>query len=108
MTLADDRVSGVLAALADPTRRLLLDELASRGEATATILAERLPVTRQAIVKHLAVLDRARLVSGHKQGREMRYTVRPEALGATAAWMTKVAHEWDTRLHKIKRIAESH
>jgi DNA-binding transcriptional ArsR family regulator len=107
VTLADDRVTGVLVALADPTRRLLLDELAARGEATATILAGRLPVTRQAIVKHLAVLDRARLVAGHKQGREMRYTVRPEALGATAAWMTKLAHEWDTRLATIKRIAES-
>jgi DNA-binding transcriptional ArsR family regulator len=108
VTLAgEDVVTEVLVALADPTRRLLLDALATQGQATATTLAERLPVSRQAIVKHLAVLDRAQLVSGRKQGREMRYTVRPEALGATAAWMTKVAHEWDTRLATIKRIAES-
>lgn len=100
-------MSAVLVALADPTRRLLLDMLASKGEATATALAERLPVSRQAIVKHLAVLAEARLVAGHKHGREMRYTVRPEPLGATAAWMTKVAHEWDSRLATIKRIAES-
>jgi DNA-binding transcriptional ArsR family regulator len=106
-TEAATDVTEVLVALADPTRRLLLDTLASYGEATATVLAERLPVSRQAIVKHLAVLDRAQLVAGHKQGREMRYTVRPQPLGATAAWMTKIAHEWDSRLTKIKQIAES-
>lgn len=103
----DDPMAVVLVALADPTRRLLLDALASDGEATATTLAERLPVSRQAIVKHLAVLDRARLVEGHKQGREMRYTVRPEPLGATARWMAAVANQWDARLAAIKRIAES-
>lgn len=110
MTLAHDDaadMSAVLVALADPTRRQLLDTLASKGEATATTLAERLPVSRQAIVKHLAVLAGARLVAGHKHGREMRYTVRPEPLGAAAAWMTKVAHSWDTRLARIKQIAES-
>lgn len=97
----------MLVALADPTRRLLLDALASKGEATATTLAEQLPVSRQAVVKHLAVLAEARLVVGQKQGREMRYTVRPEPLGAAAAWMTKVAHDWDSRLTRIKHIAES-
>ncbi|MPZ79405.1 MAG: metalloregulator ArsR/SmtB family transcription factor [Actinophytocola sp.] len=102
----DDAVTVVLVALADPTRRLLLDELAARGEATATVLAARLPVSRQAIVKHLAVLDRAGLVEGHKQGREMRYTVRPEPLGAAARWMSAVAVRWDARLAAIKRIAE--
>lgn len=107
MTLTGDGVSEVLVALADPTRRLLLDELATHGEATATTLAERLPVTRQAIVKHLAVLAHAHLVTCRKQGREVRYKVRPEPLGATAAWLTKVAHEWDDRLATIKRIAET-
>jgi DNA-binding transcriptional ArsR family regulator len=107
MTQLDDPMAEVLVALADPTRRLLLDALAADGEATATTLAERLPVSRQAIVKHLAVLDRAQLVEGHKQGREMRYTVRPEPLGATARWMSAVATQWDARLSTIKRIAES-
>ncbi|CAG7641047.1 ArsR/SmtB family transcription factor [Actinacidiphila bryophytorum] len=100
-------VDGVLAALADPTRRKLLDLLAARGEVSATALAERLPVTRQAVVKHLAVLDAAGLVSGHRVGREVRYEVRPAALDATARWMVALAADWDRRLATIKRLAEA-
>ena len=99
-------VDGVIAALADPTRRELLDLLAARGEATATTLAERLPVSRQAVVKHLAVLDAAGLVSGSRVGREVRYSVRPAALDATARWMAALAGDWDRRLATIKRVAE--
>jgi DNA-binding transcriptional ArsR family regulator len=99
-------VSDVLAALADPTRRRLLDLLAAQGAGTATTLAERLPVSRQAVVKHLAVLDAAGLVSGNRVGREVRYTVQPAALDATARWMTALAADWDRRLANIKRIAE--
>jgi DNA-binding transcriptional ArsR family regulator len=101
------QVEEVLAALADPTRRRLLDALARHGEATATTLAETLPVTRQAIVKHLAVLTRAGLVAGAREGREMRYRLRPEPLTATAAWMSRVAAQWDARLDAIKRLAEN-
>jgi DNA-binding transcriptional ArsR family regulator len=101
-----DVVDGVLAALADPTRRQLLDLLAAHGQATATTLAGGLPVSRQAIVKHLTVLDTAGLVSSVKIGREVRYGVRPEALDATARWMAALAADWDRRLAKIKRIAE--
>lgn len=97
----------VFAALADPTRRQLLDALARRGEATATVLAAELPVSRQAVVKHLAVLDRAGLVAGRREGREMRYVVRPQALGATARLLDRMAAQWDARLAAIKRIAES-
>jgi DNA-binding transcriptional ArsR family regulator len=104
---AAEGVDSVLAALADPTRRRLLDLLAAHGEATATTLAERLPVSRQAVVKHLAVLDAARLVSGSRVGREVRYTVRPAALDATAQWMAALAADWDRRLANIKRIAEA-
>ena len=100
-------VDEVLAALADPTRRILLDVLAAHGETTATVLAADLPVSRQAIVKHLALLARAGLVTGHRAGREMRYTVEPAPLGATAAWMNQLAARWDTRLAAIKRIAEA-
>lgn len=100
-------VDSVLAALADPTRRHLLDLLAAQGEVTATSLAERLPVTRQAVVKHLAVLDAAGLVSGHRVGREVRYEVRPAALDATARWMVALAADWDRRLARVKRIAEA-
>jgi DNA-binding transcriptional ArsR family regulator len=104
---AGDAVDGVLGALADPTRRQLLDVLAAQGEATATTLAERLPVSRQAVVKHLAVLDAAGLVSGSRVGREVRYAVRPAALDGTARWMSALAADWDQRLATIKRIAEA-
>jgi DNA-binding transcriptional ArsR family regulator len=97
----------VLVALADPTRRHLLAELAARGTATGTELAEQLPVSRQAVVKHLAVLSRAGLVAGQREGREVRYIARPEGLAATARWMAELAAEWDQRLRDIKRIAES-
>jgi DNA-binding transcriptional ArsR family regulator len=96
----------VLSALADPTRRRVLTLLAERGEATATTLAGDLPVSRVAIVKHLAVLDRAGLVHGRRQGREVRFSVRTEQLDATARWMAGLAADWDARLAAIKRLAE--
>ncbi|WP_405899422.1 metalloregulator ArsR/SmtB family transcription factor [Streptomyces sp. NBC_00727] len=104
---AAEAVDSVLGALADPTRRQLLDLLAAQGEATATTLAERLPVSRQAVVKHLAVLEAAGLVSGGRVGREVRYAVRPAALDATARWMASLAAYWDRRLANIKRVAEA-
>lgn len=103
---ATEAVNSVFAALADPTRRQLLDLLAAQGEATATTLAEELPVSRQAVVKHLAVLDAAGLVSGRKAGREVRYAVRSASLDATARWMAALASDWDRRLANIKRAAE--
>lgn len=104
---ARETVDGVISALADPTRRQLLDLLAAHGEVTATTLAEQVPVSRQAIVKHLAVLDAAGLVTARKSGREVLYAVRPDALNATARWMAALATEWDRRLATIKRIAEA-
>lgn len=95
------------AAVAEPTRRRLLDILLTRGEATATSLADELPVTRQAVAKHLAVLDRAGLVAARRHGREVRYAVRPERLDAATRSMAQVAAEWDGRLAAIKRIAEA-
>ena len=91
MTIAH---GAVLGALADPTRRGILDALAAQGPATATVIARGLPVSRQAVVKHLAVLQRAGLVGGHRAGREVRYRVRPETLDATARWMSALAAEW--------------
>ncbi|WP_328989757.1 metalloregulator ArsR/SmtB family transcription factor [Kribbella sp. NBC_01245] len=108
--MTDERssaVDSVLVALADPTRRQLLELLAAQGEATATTLAERLPVSRQAVVKHLTVLDAAGLVSGGRVGREVRYAVRPAALDTTARWMSALAADWDQRLAAIKRVAEA-
>ncbi|MER5684174.1 metalloregulator ArsR/SmtB family transcription factor [Streptomyces sp. NPDC002205] len=102
-----EAVDSVLGALADPMRRQLLDLLAAQGEVSATTLAERVPVSRQAVVKHLAVLDAAGLVSGRRVGREVRYAVRPAALDATARWMAALAADWDRRLAHIKRVAET-
>jgi DNA-binding transcriptional ArsR family regulator len=100
-------VDAVLTALADPIRRRLLDLVSARGHATATTLAEELPITRQAVVKHLAVLDAAGLVDSVKVGREVRYAVRPDSLDTTSRWMTALAADWDRRLAKIKRFAET-
>ena len=106
MTDRSRGVDDVLVALADSTRRRVLDSVATHGEATATMVAAELPVSRQAVVKHLAILDRAGLVASHKQGREMRYSVRPERLDATAHWMGGLAAEWNARLTRLKRLAE--
>jgi DNA-binding transcriptional ArsR family regulator len=95
------------AAVADPTRRQLIDVLLAQQSATATTLARELPVTRQAVAKHLAVLDRAGLVEKGRQGREVRYAVRPRKLDAAARSLARVAAQWDERLLAIKRIAES-
>jgi DNA-binding transcriptional ArsR family regulator len=102
-----DVVDGVLVALADPTRRRLLGLLSEQGQATASTLAGGLPISRQAVVKHLAVLDTAGLVEATRAGREVRYAVRPDALDATARWMAALAADWDRRLAKIRRLAEA-
>jgi len=103
----DRRVDEVFAALSDPTRRAVIRSLSQDGPSTVTELAGRLPVTRQAVSKHLAVLDRAGLVERQQRGREVRYAVRPERLDAAAESMARVAAEWDQRLAAIKRLAES-
>ncbi|HTJ69962.1 MAG TPA: metalloregulator ArsR/SmtB family transcription factor [Actinospica sp.] len=97
----------VLAALADPMRRRILDGLSAAGVGTATTLAQDLPVTRQAVVKHLAVLHQAGLVVARKTGREVRYSVAPGPLTTTARWMTDLASEWARPLENVKRLAES-
>lgn len=99
--------AGVFAALADPTRWRVLTLLAARGNGTATTLAAELPVSRPAVIKHLTVLDRAGLVEGRRQGREVRFSVRPERLDETARMLAQIASEWDARLAAIKRIAEA-
>jgi DNA-binding transcriptional ArsR family regulator len=107
MTEHPAEIDEVLTALAEPIRRRVLAVIAAHGEATATAVAAELPITRQAVAKHLAVLEDAGLVAGHRQGREVRYAVRPAPLDATARWLARLADEWDTRLAVIKRLAES-
>lgn len=94
------------AAVADPTRRRILSDLLARGEASATTLAGDLPVTRQAVTKQLAVLDRAGLVERRRRGREVNYSVRSAQLRAASRALAEVATEWDERLSSIKQIAE--
>jgi len=96
----------VFAALADPTRWRLLEALAGRGGGTATTLAGEMPVSRPAVIKHLAVLGRAGLVERRRVGREVVFAVRTEPLEQTARWMAGLASEWDERLAALKRLAE--
>jgi DNA-binding transcriptional ArsR family regulator len=96
----------LFAALSDPTRRQVLDLLAARGEGSASGLAADMPVSRPAVIKHLAVLDRAGLVESRRRGREVLYSVRPEPLESAARWMTGLAADWDRRLAALKRLAE--
>ena len=101
-----DRAGAVFEALADPTRRRLVGMLAARDTATATELAAELPVTRQAVAKHLAALDAAGLVAGRRLGRETRYRLTPGPLEDAAAWMARVGAEWDERLAALRRHLE--
>jgi DNA-binding transcriptional ArsR family regulator len=95
------------AAIGDPTRRRMLDLLLVDGEGTATSLGRQLPVTRQAVAKHLAVLDRVGLVRATTAGRERRYRVDEAQLARAAAQLESVGSAWDARLRRIKRIAEA-
>ncbi len=106
MTRTLDEFGEVFAALADPNRRIVLERLARAGEGTATSLAEGLPISRQAVVKHLASLDRARLVRARRCGREVRYRVEPGRLAATAVGIEAVAASWDRTLAALKQVAE--
>jgi DNA-binding transcriptional ArsR family regulator len=107
MSPAVPELDELWSAVGDPTRRRMLNVLLDRGEATATTLAGELPVTRQAVSKHLVVLNRAGLVESQRHGREVRYAVRPQRLNTATRSMAQVAAEWDARLSAIKRIAES-
>jgi DNA-binding transcriptional ArsR family regulator len=95
------------AAIGDPTRRRVLDLLLAGGAATATSLSEQLPVTRQAVSKHLAVLDRAGLVRATAAGRERRYRIDDAQLARAVAQLAAVESAWDARLRRIKAIAET-
>jgi ArsR family transcriptional regulator, cadmium/lead-responsive transcriptional repressor len=95
------------SAIGDPTRRRMLDLLLTGGAGTATTLSERLPVTRQAVAKHLLVLDRVGLVHVTPAGRERRYRVDEAQLARAVAQLADVGATWDARLRRIKAIAEA-
>ena len=94
----------VFAALSDPTRRRVLRLVAERGPTSATLLERELPVTRQAIVKHLAVLNRAGLVAGRRTGQEVRYALVPEPLEEVADWIAEIGSRWDDRLARLREL----
>src|SRR4051794_4039659 len=100
---AHRHVDGVFGALADPTRRRVVETLARGGTVTASGLAEQLPITRQAIAKHLSALHGAELVTATRVGRETRYELRPQPLDEAAEWIQTVSEEWDDGLDALRR-----
>ncbi|MGY0005250.1 ArsR/SmtB family transcription factor [Micromonospora sp. I033] len=105
--VADQVDDDLWSAIGDPTRRRMLDLLLVEGDGTATSLSQQMPVTRQAVAKHLGVLDRAGLVRATPAGREKRYRVDDAQLARAAAQLESVGSAWDARLRRIKRIAEA-
>jgi predicted transcriptional regulator len=95
------------SAVGDPTRRRMLDLLLVSGNGTATSISQQMSVTRQAVAKHLAVLDRAGLVRSSPAGRERLYQVDDAQLSRAVAQLTEVGSAWDARLRRIKLIAEA-
>ncbi|HTX31686.1 MAG TPA: metalloregulator ArsR/SmtB family transcription factor [Solirubrobacteraceae bacterium] len=90
----------VFGALADPTRRALLTRV-SAHPATATELAGGLPISRQAVVKHLGALAQAGLLERQRSGREVRYHVTPAPLSEAVSWIAEVGAQWDERLASL-------
>ena len=103
-TQADDEL---WSAIADPSRRRVLDLLVHNGEVSASWLAGRVPFSRQAVSKHLVVLEEAGLVCRRKQGREVLYRVDADRLDQATRAMADLAAQWDQRLAAIKRLAEA-
>jgi DNA-binding transcriptional ArsR family regulator len=97
------RAGEVFAALSDPTRRSVLELIGDEGEATASQLARRLPVSRQAIQKHLTSLAEAGLVADRREGREVRYRLTPAPMSEAMSWMASVGGAWDKRLARLRR-----
>jgi DNA-binding transcriptional ArsR family regulator len=93
-------------ALADPTRRRVVETLARGGTVTASGLAAQLPMTRQAVAKHLSALRGAELVSVTRVGRETHYKLRPQPLDDAAHWIQMVSAEWGDRLEALRRSLE--
>ena len=96
----------VFDALADPTRRFLLERLSTGQTVTASAMAGELPMSRQAVAKHLALLDRAGLVAAERIGREVRYGFCAQPLLDATRWMAEVGDAWDGRLGKLARLLD--
>jgi DNA-binding transcriptional ArsR family regulator len=100
-------LDAIFSALADPTRRQVVETLLREGDTSVPVLTGRLPITRQAVAKHLAALDEAGLVERSPgKGREVRYALRPGALAPAADWVRRAESDWDGRLERLKRSVE--
>ena len=105
--MTPDEVGRVFAALADPTRRHVVEALLRERSTTVPALTATLPITRQAVAKHLSTLDHAGLVErAPASGREVRYRLRPGALDVATAWMRGAESAWDGRLARLKQAVE--
>jgi DNA-binding transcriptional ArsR family regulator len=104
--VSDRRVDAVFQALADPTRREVMRRISEEGPITVTELAARLPVTRQAVAKHLDALEDAGLVAATTTGRSRRYRLTPGPMTEAMGWMTDVGAEWDERLESLRSMFE--
>jgi len=103
--LSESELGALFAALADPTRRQVIRSLSGAEPVPASGLAAELPITRQAIAKHLGALERAGLVEPRREGRETRYRLTPEPLDAAIAWMEEVGARWDRSLARLSERA---
>jgi DNA-binding transcriptional ArsR family regulator len=103
----DARAGAVFAALADDTRRQLLRSVVDQGPSTATALSAALPVTRQAVARHLGILRRAGLVRAERAGRETRYEADTASLRSAAEWIDQTGAAWDDRLHRLRAQVET-
>ena len=104
--MGDEAVGRVFAALSDGTRREVLRELGRRPTVTATELARRFPISRQAVTKHLSALGEAGLVEADRHGRETHYRLTPAPLGPAIGFMAEVGAEWDERLGELEAYVE--
>ena len=103
-----DQLGSVFAALADPTRRGMVQTLLREGSTSAPVLSAQLPISRQAVAKHLAALEQAGLLERLPgAGREVRYGLRGDALAPASAWLREAEAGWERRLERLKRAVES-
>lgn len=103
----NDGIGPVFAALADPTRRSIVEAILAEGSTSAPALESQLPISRQAVAKHLLKLDQAGLVErAPGEGREVRYRLRPSALAPATAWLNQAEEAWEQRLRRLKRSVE--
>ena len=102
-----DELGQLFAALADPTRRLIVQTLIRDGLTSAPALSATLPISRQAVAKHLASLDHAGLIErSASRGREVQYRLREGALQPATAWLAEAEVAWENRLARLKDVVE--